>query len=1199
MFLSKLELFGFKSFANKTVVHFTKGITGIVGPNGSGKTNIVDAIRWVLGEQKSAVLRSDKMENVIFNGTKNHKPMGMAEVSLTLINENGELDTDYTEVKVTRRIFRSGESEYLLNNNICRLKDITNLFMDTGVAANAYSVIELKMIESILSSKADDRRKLFEEAAGVNKYKHRRRLSLKKLDEVKSDLTRVNDIVSEVEKKVRSLERQAKKADKYNQIQSVLREKELNLAEHEFALFKRELSRLEEEGGRLSARKNEIDGNIRNIENTLIELRAEVSEIERKLREKRESIASVSEKLHEAHKNLSVSEARLNSLRANIERYKTELENLTEEKEANRRLIEENKAKIGDLEQSLQEKNSAVKKETAALEELRSKLDAQKEEVKNKNSLALEKATEINRLENQLQSMEEREEEINKRIRETNEKIGRITEKIAKTAGFLEELAQEKEEIKRKIEDADALLVEKQKEKERLEKEISELRNRELEEKGLINNITNKIEFLRNLITNLEGVSKGSKILLESEGWTKKEKNLITDVAGTASDEYRYALNAALKNVLNNLLIDSMEDLRKAIEYLEKNDLGKASFILLSAGNGAKGFSRKLKAFADKRMQKKISKEKGFVGWAFDFVKTSRKWKPFFEKLLRNTVIVKDLETAFNLIDAYQDYNFVTLKGDFVQSNGIVEAGSEPKLDETLFGRKQMLEELVNELPKYEENLKRLQALIETKEEELSGIDLNHISARGKVLLSDLNQVEKQISQLEFENEKASEEIEESQLLVQRLARESNEIESRKKELETIIAEKKIEREKILTELRFAEEDMRETETSYNELTSKITSLKLEAERLKGELQNVENSIRRAEKAIVGIENTEQRRREEIKDSEDEILLIEENAEQIRRESDGLNSRISELKGEEKEIENELRIKRGESSEYERSLKELRSERERISDEIYKIDLEKNKLTMKLENLTEGIKESYSVELELKEFDDLDEFDYNGVADEVHTLKMRIKNLGPINLLAYSEYEEEKERLDFLLQQRDDLVKSEKDLVETIKEINETAERIFLETFEKVREGFKKMFRTLFNEEDEADLRLEEGVDPLEARIEISAKPKGKRPTSIELLSQGEKTLTAIALLFAIYLVKPSPFCILDEVDAPLDDSNVSRFTKLLKELSEKTQFIIVTHNKRTMEAAENMYGVTIQEEGISKLVGVQFNEQLASVSNS
>ncbi|RMD48881.1 MAG: chromosome segregation protein SMC, partial [Ignavibacteria bacterium] len=458
------------------------------------------------------------------------------------------------------------------------------------------------------------------------------------------------------------------------------------------------------------------------------------------------------------------------------------------------------------------------------------------------------------------------------------------------------------------------------------------------------------------------------------------------------------------------------------------------------------------------------------------------------------------------------------------------------------------------------------------------------------------NNIEKQISQYEFENKKANEEIDKAQSEIQELASESNSIDNEAIDTEKIIEELESERIELAAGVSEIEKEVSLLESEYNEEVNRQNQIKLSVERLNGEIRNLENTNTRAKQAIEQIETNIENRKSEIEQSEEKIVSLENALEEYQFNYDELFVERNKLEEEESEIETELKGIKAKASELESEVRTIRSEREKISDEVHSIDIENNKLSMKLDSLVEHIKEEYNVELVEKEFEDLETYDYNLISDEVHTLKIKLKNLGPINLLAYSEYEEEKERLDFLLQQRNDLIESGRDLVNTIKEINETAENVFLETFNQIRENFIKIFQTLFNEEDEANLILEEGVDPLEAKIEISAKPKGKRPTSIELLSGGEKTLTATALLFAIYLVKPSPFCILDEVDAPLDDANVDRFTNLLREFSTNTQFIIVTHNKRTMEAAENMYGVTIQEEGVSKLVGVQFNEQLNNI---
>lgn len=1193
MYLSKLEIFGFKSFANKTNINFTKGITGIVGPNGCGKTNIVDAIRWVLGEQKSSTLRSDKMENVIFNGTKNRKPMGMSEVSLTLVNDKGILPTEYSEVTITRRIFRSGESEYLLNRNLCRLKDITNLFMDTGMGSNAYSVIELKMIETILSSKAEERRRLFEEAAGVNKYKLRRRLSLKKLDDVKADLTRVNDIVSEVEKTVRSLERQAKKADKYNQIQTVLREKEIDLAEREFYSFHKENSELHEKKSTLITRKNEIDTDIRKIENELILFRDQISEVDSALSEKRSELSENTNALHELQKNISVSEERIKSLERNLEKYTQEIEELKYQKEENEELISSNRISITEYESKLSGKDKEIEEKQNEIGNQKSFLEEKRELLKVKNDESLNKFKELSQKENELKNLKSSHARINTSIETLNHKIQKTTTSIAKSVGYLEELENEKLEVQKKLEESESTYLQKQKEKENLEKEISSLKGKELEGKSALNELKNKIDFLHTLITNLEGVSKASKQLIESEGWTDKDKTLFADV-GNTEEKFRFALEASLKNVLNNLLLEKYDDLEKAIDYLKKNDLGKASFFILQLNDTEKkSFIQKLYEYSIKRKEKKIQKESEFLSWAYQLVETSENWKPYFEKILNKTVITENLESAITLHKKYSDFNFATLDGDFVNKDGIVEAGSSPKLDETLFGRKQLVENLKNEIPKHEEKIKSIQEKIISKEEELSKIDLKELSDRGKILMNEVNSIDKQISQIEFEIKKSNEEIDKAQQEINSLASESNQLDARIDKLENDISNETQQRDESQEELRKLENEVKIFEEEYNTNLDEFNKNKVELERLKGQLENLHNSIDRAYKTEETIIATLSKRESDINSANEEISTIKVIIEEKQFEYDELYEIRNKLETEASEIQSRLKSLKEEASSFEKKLHSIRNERQNISDAVHEIEIRLNEIKLRLENLFNHIKEEYSLDLELKEYDDLENFDFKERSREVHGLKEQLKNLGPINLLAYSEYEEEKERLDFLEKQRNDLIESEKDIINTIKEINNTAQTLFLDTFNEIRENFRKIFQTLFNPGDEADLILEENVDPLEAKIEIIAKPKGKRPTGIELLSGGEKTLTATALLFAIYLVKPSPFCILDEVDAPLDDANIDRFTKLLKEFSSNTQFIIVTHNKRTMEAAENMYGVTIQEEGVSKLAAVQFNEDL------
>jgi chromosome segregation protein len=1193
LYLSKLEILGFKSFAQKTSINFNEGVTSIVGPNGCGKTNIVDAIRWCLGEQKSGTLRSDKMENVIFNGTSSKKPMGMAEVSLIIENTKGILPTEFSEVTITRRIFRSGESEYLLNKNICRLKDITNLFMDTGIGANAYSVIELKMVETILSSKAEERRTMFEEAAGVNKYKLRRRLALRKLDEVKSNLVRVDDIVSEVEKKVNSLERQAKKAEKYNKISLELKELELDFSERELALFatQKKESILKKDDG--IQKKIKLDSNLTELEDKIKSSKSNLREIEFQLESKRAEVTSLTEKIYNVQKNISVNEERIKSLESNIERYKEERDDLKNQLEENKNSINENFSNVEEIKKQIVLKEKEKNKIDIQLNEQKNQLDKKRIDLKTFSDELLDKFKEVTNLENELLNINKSLESKNQAIDKLKQRINSLTNNIAKTVGFIEELNKEKNETENNLNEAEEIYSQKQKEKENLEKEINGLKEKELEDRTALNSLKEKINFIQNLIDNLEGVSKGAKALIEDDTWALKDKTLLAYI-GDTPEKYRSAVESSLKNNLNSILVETFQDLKNGISFLNNNEIGKASFYVTGENRQEKkGMLEKIGDWGTNRKIKALEKEDGFLGWAKDFVQVNKKWSSFFNKILIKTAVIDSFDTAFILSEKYSGFNFATLNGDYIDANGIIEAGSTPKLDDSLFGRKQHLENLKNEFPGREENLQKLKIKIDETEEKLNSIDLKILSDKGKLLANDLANVEKQISQFEFEKTKAADEIEKYRKEIHELASESNKIDNEAFRLGKIFANQTEEKQKSDKKKEELENEFSNFEKEYNELVTGQNKINLDLERYSGERKNLENSITRALDSIEIIKKSISKREFDISSSGEEKETLKNIIEGKNGELNDLESGKEILIQEEKEIDAKHRESQSQISDLESTRDIIQKNRESISEDIHSADIKLNELNIKISNLKENIKEDYSISLQEKVFDDLDTFDFEKRSEEVHNLKQQVKNLGPINLLAYSEFEEEKERFEFLSKQKNDLIESEKDISKTIEEINNAAQTQFMETFEKIREHFVNIFRGLFNPGDEADLKIELDADPLEAKIEIIAKPKGKRPTSIELLSGGEKTLTAIALLFAIYLVKPSPFCILDEIDAPLDDANIDRFTKIIEDFSKDTQFIIVTHNKRTMEAAQTLYGVTMQEEGISKLVSVRFDENL------
>lgn len=1197
MYLSRLEILGFKSFQQKTDVKFNQGLTGIVGPNGCGKSNIVDAIRWCLGEQKSSILRSDKMENVIFNGTSTKKPMGMAEVSLVIQNHKGLLPSEYNEVVITRRIFRSGESEYLLNRNLCRLKDITSLFMDTGMGANAYSVIELKMVESILSNKADERRVMFEEAAGVNKYKVRRRLSLKKLDEVRTDLNRVNDILSEVEKRVATLERQAKRADKYNILSTQLKELELDFNSRKLAAFEIEKESLNSSKIELVGRRSVIDSEIETLENNLTGLKSELEAIEDELREKRNSITLQTEKIHTESQAVSVTEERRKSLQKNIYNYEKEIQDYKADQEATAALIEEYSGNIEELSVELKKLELKKAELESQKDQKNNDLLEKRESVDKYSQVLLTKHKELSSLENEIEALKKSLQKESADLQRLSENEVKQSEIAGKAAQYLENLMKDRSETEGHIASAESELVELQAEKEKLESRLNELRKKEANERSLLSSINDKISFIKNLVDNLEGFSKGSKLLMENAGWANESKSLLGNL-GTTPEKFRLAVESALKNNINNIIVNSLEDVLSGIEILKSSGSGKASFYYAANGSASGGGMFKMVGdFLNNRRKKKITSEKGFIAWAYDVIETDSSWKTYFRKILGDIVITDNLNSSLALSKKYPGFTFSTIEGDILYPSGVIEAGAIPNAAETIFGRKKLLEELQAQLPERENLLKGMQneiGILETKHQQ---IDLKSVNDRIKVLNNEMNSIERQLNQFEYEKNKAEEEVE-------RLRKESERVRSVIESISSKISEE----DKKLSEYQqsiVGEEDIyrnmqaafKTSEEEYSRLITELNEAVVSIERMSGEIRNFTGSIKNSEQNLDAMRKGIEKRTGDISSAKDELDYLDELNSERRVELTELQNQRELLRAEEKKIDEMSHAKKAEVTGFEGDINARRKEKDFLADEIYKIEISLNQLGLNISNLIEHTLESYSIEPEVKIYEDLDTFDFEGIGKQINELKQSRKNLGAINFDAYTEYEEEKTRFEFMENQRTDLVNAETDLMKTIEEINETAQSLFMTTFNQIRENYINIFRRLFNPGDEADLRLEEEADPLEAKIEIIAKPKGKRPLTIEQLSGGEKTLTAIALLFAIYMVKPSPFCILDEIDAPLDDANIDRFTKIIRDFSLDTQFIIITHNKRTMESTDALYGITMQEVGVSKLVSVKFNEELGATA--
>lgn len=1186
MYLSKLEIVGFKSFAQKVSLTFDSGISAIVGPNGCGKTNIVDAIRWVLGEQRYSALRSERMEDVIFNGTKNRKPLGMAEATLVIENNKGILPSEYTQVTIGRRVYRSGESEYLLNKVPCRLKDILDLFMDTGMGADAYSVIELKMVETILSDKTDERRRLFEEAAGVTKYKHRRKAAYRKLETVQADLLRVNDIVAEVQKAVNSLERQAKRAEQYNELRSRLRALEIDVMEREYAHLVSRLQPLEEKLAAMTSDQQRIDTDLSAEEARFEQLRSSMSDVEQRLAEVQRDVSLHTEKINRIEQHALIAQERIRSLEANIQRYEKEREDLHRERERLEHLIvalEERIAAISQRQREVEEDRERRAGETAdagnRLEAARSQLDVLNERTIKLVQAIADAQAEYDRLKGKI-------EHLTGRAAHAEEEIAAYEQELVRLAGEIEDHTAEDKQLRRRFTEAEMQYYQAEQKKKELEEQLAALGREELDLEAEIRRRAARIDFLKSLVESGEGVSESVRFLAGSPQWRKRAHHLTVADAVHTEERYAAAIEAALGELGSLLIVESADEAEAAIALLKEHEKGKAAFVCLDR-------------VPQVSARYTLPKEPGVVGWALDVAQFEERYAGLFRYLLDRVLIVEDAPAAKRIAARYPGLRCLTLDGEAATSGGVTRGGSK-RLDEGgRIGKQKQIETLEREIAGLREKLASIRTRHEALTAEYDAIQLKPLAETVKNIEKEMNGVEMRIAQLEFERKRANDIIARNREEIAELQQERERLHQELLEAEPRLERLRAEKSSIEQEMGRAAQERETAEDIYNKHLQAVNELDIRSVQLKGDLQSAENELQHSKDAIEAIRTTLEKRAADIETARQEIATaqqaIEENAARLKT----LYDELALLEAQKQEVEQENRHLRDEMHRIQLRIKDERRTHDDAMKAVHDLELKIADLKAKIEHLKDRAFTEFEMELQLKTYPPDEFVDFAALRDEIHALREKIKTLGNINFAAFEEYTQEKQRLEFLTSQRNDLVEAEKTLLATIEEINRTAQKKFLDTFEKIRQNFIETFKSLFDPGDECDLRLEEGVDPLEANIDIIAKPRGKRPTSIHLLSGGEKTLTATALLFAIYLVKPSPFCILDEVDAPLDDANIDRFTRILRKFSDNTQFIVVTHNKRTMEAANALYGVTMEEEGVSKIVAVRFNQaqQVASAA--
>jgi len=1181
MFLSKLQILGFKSFPQKTELHFDRGITAIVGPNGCGKTNLLDAIRWVLGEQRTTLLRSSKMEEVIFNGTKDLKPLGMSEVTLIIENSKGILPIDYNQVTVTRRLFRSGESEYLLNKTPCRLKDITELFLDTGVGIHAYSVIQPEMVEAILSDRAEERRFLFEEAAGITKYKLRKKEAERKLEHTENDLLRLNDILSEVEKQVNSLRRQKGKAERFKRITEVIKELEVKLSQHEFRILKDKENDLDEKLKNSTDYTQAVNTELEKGEAEIEDLKLKLLEKEKELALLQKGITELSERGFQIERELSINRERRSNLEKLIIKDQEEMENLKARLSTVISQKEEKKEELRQLTGEIKSKKDACEKEEEMLLTNDDKLQQMKDELVQLSSEWQKLNDNLNILKSDSENTKTQIEELKQRQNLSLEETRSIQLKIDELSERLKTLTltgeAKKELLERKIGETKLL-------KEKIEQNQSDLTSLVTEEGKIRSTLEGekaKLEMLRRISEHYEGYGQGEKSVLLAKG---KLSGIIDTVANliTTKEEYLKAIESALGPSLQFMVCQNVDSALQGIEFLKKENGGRVTFLALDKIDALKVDSSRI----DLRNHPEA------IGWASDLIECEPRFKKMVDLLLSNVILVKTMDEALKLSEQTQSgFHLATLDGEIITTEGTFSGGSPKEI--SLLGRELEIHTLEEKVSKLNQNLQQVEIEKENKEsgeEEFQKL-LSGISIETEEFNKHIQQSEIELKTQEFEKNSLEKRKLELETYTQELAQKINELSQKAETQDQSIVELEDKKDKLTFLLEEKKRLQEETEAFHDDTFKKANQLKIELVSLQGKEEQIKNDQTRLSELISEIENTLVMKGKESEDSVAEIEKIERISLEKEKELKETFQIIEEKKARLNSITEE-QIRWQESlSLKEKDIKASRSAKEKVLDELHQQEMERVELSSQVRNIKDKIREEYQIDLEQAEtLTSSDVENIEKTKGRLSTLKDRLKSTGPVNLLALEEFQSAKQRLDFLQSQVKDLTEAKQTLTSTIVKINQTARELFTQTLEKIRINFQSVFQELF-EGGETELKLLEAEDPLESPIQISARPFGKKLLNISQLSAGEKALTAIALLFSIYLIKPSPFCILDEVDAPLDDANINRFLKLIRHFSSNTQFILITHNKLTMESADVLYGVTMEQPGVSKIVSVRFEK--------
>ena len=1181
MYLKSIEIQGFKSFANKIVFEFHNGITGIVGPNGSGKSNVADAVRWVLGEQRIKQLRGASMQDVIFSGTETRKPQGFAYVAITLDNSDHQLAIDYETVTVSRRIYRSGESEYKINGSACRLKDINELFYDTGIGKEGYSIIGQGQIDKILSGKPEERRELFDEAAGIVKFKRRKVLAQKKLEDEKQNLVRVSDILAELEKQVGPLARQSEAAKEYLRLKEELKLYDVNLFLMDTEQIKRQLKEVTE-------KENIVTGDLEEAKASSEQLKSQYDALEEELSRMDEEITAGREELNRANITKGNLEGQINVLNEQINTEKMNVEHIQnrvtaieseigEKQEQISRHQEEKQTLSTELDGAMEHQKKAeqtLDEDTRRIAELDTRIEASKGSI-------IDTLNERASLTARQQRYETMLEQVNMRRSEVAQKLLKIKSDESVQEELLKEEQARLDEINEKIDQYQKSQEEAELKTGEFEQEVHRLNRNLYDVQQEYHKQNNKLESLKNIAERYEGYGNSIRRVMEVRDRIKGIHGVVADLIAVQK-KYETAIETALGGSIQNIVTDSEQTAKQLIEHLKKNKYGRATFLPLTSIGNKNTFHN------DQAL-----KEKGVLGLANTLVDADPQYEGLLKYLLGRVVVVDTIDNAIALAKKYQySLRIVTLEGELLNAGGSMSGGAF-KNSSSLLGRKREIEELEESCKKILLSVDKIQRDLAMNEELLTSQkeELEQLKADKQTAYLEQNTIRHNISQAE---DKKSEIIESSHDLVRenaQLEEQLTEINAAQKKLSEEVAGLEETNEQVNQDIERLNTLLDEAKARREQDSKDLASVSLETANLQQKNQFIEENIRRI--------------RDEVKKLTEELSglttgradsgqVIEEKLAEIGR----LKELITHTAEGMETLEAQLTEKAGVKEEKSREQKGFFQKREELTERISALDKEAFRIQNQKEKLDERMESQVNYmwnEYELtyssaEQLRDPELTVYSEIKKRIEELKGGIRKLGNVNVNAIEDYKEVSERYEFMKTQHDDLVTAEQTLIQIIDELDVGMRRQFEEKFKEIKAEFDKVFKELFGG-GRGTLELMEDEDILEAGIQIISQPPGKKLQNMMQLSGGEKALTAISLLFAIQNLKPSPFCLLDEIEAALDDSNVDRFAGYLHKLIKYTQFIIITHRRGTMVASDRLYGITMQEKGVSTLVSVNLIE--------